>query len=53
MKELIKNLIDFVKLPAHLLGALVVASGILLFLPENMIQKFYMTSFRDEYGFQS
>jgi hypothetical protein len=51
MKELIKNLIDFVKLPAHLLGALVVASGILLFLPENMIQKFYMTSFRDEYGF--
>lgn len=51
MKELMKNLIDFVKLPAYLLGALTVASGVLLFLPENMIQKLYMTSFREEYGF--
>lgn len=51
MKELVKNLIDFVKLPAYLLGALAVASAVLLFLPENMIQKLYMTSFRDEYGF--
>ena len=51
MNEIVKNFIDFIKLPAYLLCALAVASGILLFLPDGMIQKLYMTEFRDEYGF--
>lgn len=35
----------------RILGALSVASGLLLFLPNVIIEKLYMTSFRDKYGF--
>ena len=46
-----KNIVDFLKLPPRILGALSVASGLLLFLPNAIIEKLYMTSFRDKYGF--
>lgn len=46
-----KEFIDFLKLPTYLLGALAVASGILLFAPDSVIQMLYMTDFREEYGF--
>ena len=46
-----KNIVDFLKLPPRILGALSVASGLLLFLPTVIIEKLYMTSFRDKYGF--
>ena len=46
-----KNIVDFLKLPPRILGALSVASGLLLFLPNVIIKKLYMTSFRDKYGF--
>lgn len=46
-----KEFLDFVKLPTYILGALAVASGILLFLPDNVIQMLYMTEFREKYGF--
>ena len=46
-----KNIVDFLKLPPRILGALSVASGLLLFLPNVIIEKLYMTSFRDKYGF--
>jgi len=46
-----KNIVDFLKLPPRILGALSVASGLLLFLPNAIIEKLYMTSFCDKYGF--
>ena len=46
-----KYVIDFLKLPPRLLGALAVASGLLLFLPDTIIEKLYMTNFRNKYGF--
>lgn len=46
-----KEFLDFLKLPTYLLGALAIASGILLFAPDNIIQMLYMAEFRDEYGF--
>ena len=46
-----RNIVDFLKLPPRILGALSVASGLLLFLPNAIIEKLYMTSFRDKYGF--
>lgn len=46
-----KDFVDFLKLPPNILGALAVASGILLLLPDKVIKKLYMTEFRDKYGF--
>lgn len=46
-----KDFIDFLKLPPNILGALSIASGALLLLPDNMAEKLYMTEFRDKYGF--
>ena len=36
-----KDFLDFIKLPSHLLGALAIASGILLFAPNKVIQLLY------------
>ena len=46
-----KDFVDFLKLPPNILGALAIASGILLLLPDKIINKLYMTEFRDKYGF--
>lgn len=46
-----KDVVDFLKLPPRILGALAIASGLLLFLPDVIVEKLYMTSFRDKYGF--
>lgn len=46
-----KDFIDFLKLPPNILGALAVASGALLLLPDNIIEKLYMIEFQDKYGF--
>ncbi len=46
-----KDVIDFLKLPANILSALAIASGILLFAPDNVVQTLYMTEFRAQYGF--
>lgn len=46
-----KDVVDFLKLPPRILAALSVASGLLLFLPDAIIEKLYMTSFRSKYGF--
>ena len=47
----IDGIVDFLKLPSYILGALAIASGLLLFLPDSIIQSLYMTDFRDKYGF--
>jgi len=36
-----KDFVDFLKLPPNILGALAVASGILLLLPDKIINKIY------------
>lgn len=46
-----KDFVDFLKLPSYILGALAVASGILLFAPDSVIASLYMTEFRAKYGF--
>lgn len=50
MKEF-KDFLDFLKLPAYILSALAIASGILLFAPDKIINMLYMADFRAEYGF--
>ena len=37
-----KDFIDFLKLPPNILGALSIASGTLLLLPQKLAQKFYI-----------
>lgn len=51
MEEHVKGFVDLLKLPAYLLGALAIASGILLFAPDDVVQMLYMTAFREKYGF--
>ena len=45
------NLADFFKLPTKIMFALALASGMILFLPENIVSKMYMVDFRNKYGF--
>ncbi len=45
------NLTDLLKLPAKIIVALAIATGIILFLPDSIINKMYMTNFRNAYGF--
>ena len=45
-----KVLLDFLKLPAHILGALALASGGVLFLPKEVIEKLYLLEVKDRYG---
>lgn len=46
-----KDFVDFLKLPPSILGALAIASGLLLLLPNQVINKLYMIEFREKYGF--
>lgn len=45
------NIADFFKLPNKIMGALSLASGMILFLPNSLVEKMYMADFRDKYGF--
>lgn len=45
------NLADFFKLPTRIMSALSLASGMILFLPDNIVEKIYMTKFRANFGF--
>ena len=45
-----KDFIDFLKLPPNILGALSIASGTLLLLPQKLAQKFYIINFREKYN---
>jgi hypothetical protein len=45
------GVVNFLKLPSYILGALAIASGLLLFLPTRAIQLLYMNGFREKYGF--
>ena len=45
------NLADFFKLPTKIMFAIALASGMVLFLPDNIVAKMYMVDFRNKYGF--
>ncbi len=45
------NLAELLKLPAKILIALAIATGLILFLPDNIANKLYMINFRNTYGF--
>ena len=45
------NIENIFKLPLKIMVALCISSGLILFLPKNIIEKLYMSSFRDDFGF--
>ncbi|EPD1676872.1 super-infection exclusion protein B [Enterococcus faecalis] len=45
------NVTDFFKLPTKIMAALALGTGIILFLPDFIIKKMYLNSFRSNYGF--
>lgn len=45
------NISELLKLPAKIMLAISLASGVVLFLPNKLITKMYMNDFRDKYGF--
>lgn len=42
---------NILKLPPKIMSGLVIASGLLLFLPQKSIEKLYMVGFKSKYGF--
>lgn len=45
------NIMDFFKLPTKIIFAITIATAIILFLPDSIVEKIYMEQFRDRYGF--
>lgn len=45
------NIADFFKLPNKIMAALALASGMILFLPNTIVEKMYMMDFRNKFGF--
>lgn len=45
------DIVSLLKLPAKVMFAIALASGLVLFFPDHVIQKMYMVSFRNKYGF--
>ena len=46
-----KDIASLLKLPPKILAGLAIASGLLLFLPSNIISRLYMDNFKSTYGF--
>ena len=47
----IKDFLEFLKLPPNILTAISLVSGVILFAPNDFINKLYMANFRDNFGF--
>lgn len=45
------NIIDLLNLPIKIMASIALGTGLLLFSPNWLIEKLYMVSFREEYGF--
>ena len=45
------NLTDFLKLPSNVMSAISLASGVILFLPDELLKKIYMIEFKNKWGF--
>lgn len=46
-----KEFLEILKLPPSILSALMIVSGLILILPEDVIKKLYMYDLRNNYGF--
>ena len=46
-----KEFLEILKLPPSILSALMIVSGLILILPDDVIKKLYMFEFRNNYGF--
>lgn len=46
-----KEFLEILKLPPSILSALMIVSGLILILPDDVIKKLYMYDFRNNYGF--
>lgn len=44
------NIIDFLKLPSNVMSAISLASGVILFLPDELLKKMYMIEFKNNWG---
>lgn len=47
----VKDFLEILKLPPSILGAISLASGLILFLPEEALSSLYMVGFRNNFGF--
>lgn len=47
----VKDFLEILKLPPSILGAISLASGLILFLPEEALNALYMVNFRNDFGF--
>lgn len=45
------NVADIFKLPVKIFAAIAIGTAIILFLPDSVIQKLYLTTFRNSFGF--
>lgn len=45
------NVADIFKLPVKIFAAIAIGTAIILFLPDSVIQKLYLTGFRNSFGF--
>ncbi len=46
-----KDFFDFFKLPPNILSAISFATGLILFLPEDILSKMYLINFKNKFGF--
>ena len=46
-----KSFIELLKLPPTILSAISLVTGLILFFPDKLIEKLYMSSLREKYGF--
>lgn len=49
--EILKAIPELLKLPIKIIVALCIASGLILLMPNEFVDKLYMTNFRTNYGF--
>lgn len=45
------NFLDFFKLPTKIMASIAIASGLILFMPDIIINKMFLATFRNSYGF--
>lgn len=45
-----KSIVELLKLPLYIIGALAMSSGIVLFSPSSFLDKLYLLDYKDKYG---
>lgn len=47
----LKDFLEIFKLPPSILGAISIATGIIIFIPDDIAEKMYILDFRNKFGF--